>query len=326
METNVNTTIILKDKIISLFTTYKGILIFILPVILMLIVGSVVVNNKPESMKATLMGSALANLICLGFITNVFIVFGLEYIDFKSKVDNDKDLTIGTIKLIIWNITIGIFNTIYLMFITWIFTDVSKYMSPNFFVGSNIDWGGVIFSISMLCILSITLTLIIANLLTSKKTYAIIGLLYFLGFGYLAGGMFGPGATYWMMFPALFMPHTYIAHFLSASFTNGTYDVAHLPTKGDIVILIQYYENHIGELINGIINGNLDFSSLFLTHGSSIWDLTVWQPQRWIYDSYGNKMYNNFYQINAANIFLPIVISFIAFNSFIMVKKFDIKI
>ena len=92
---------LIRNKVVDLFTTYKGILTFILPIFLALIVGSVITNNKPSIMGPTLIASGLANLISLGFITNVFIVFGLEYIDLKEKLPRGKELTIGTIKLAI---------------------------------------------------------------------------------------------------------------------------------------------------------------------------------------------------------------------------------
>jgi len=40
------------------------------------------------------------------------------------------------------------------------------------------------------------MALLISYYFKTKKNYAILGLLCFLGVGYLAGGMFGPGATY----------------------------------------------------------------------------------------------------------------------------------
>jgi len=67
-----------------------------------------------------------------------------------------------------------------------------------------------------------------------------------------------------MMFPALLMPHTYLAHFLSASLTGGNYNVAHLPTSGDLITILEAVEKHKIKNINELMN------ILFVTKGSNI--------------------------------------------------------
>ncbi len=339
MTCEVKTNKIIRNKAIALFTTYKGILTFILPIFLVLIVGSVITNNKPEVMGPTLIASGLANLIALGFITNVFIVFGLEYIDLKDSLPRGKELTIGTMKLALWNSFLGLFNFLYLMFLMWIFTDVSHFMTQSFFKGNNIDWWGVLFSLVQFEILTISMTLFFAHFFNCKKNYFIISILYFLGFGYLAGGMFGPGATYWMTYPSYFMPHTYITHFLAGAFTNGYYDVAHLFTVGDIEKWVKtgISDNHnsIALFIFWIKNNpeaakNSFNQAIFIQHGSSIWDMSVWKPFRWANEGggkwvEGNQFYNNFYQVNALNIFVPLSTSFILGTSFWIIKNHILK-
>lgn len=327
--------VIIKNKVISLFTTYKGILTFILPIFLSLIVGSVITNNKPDVMGSTLIASGLANLIALGFITNIFIVFGLEYIDLKDKVPRGKELTIGTMKLALWNSFLGLFNFLYLMFLMWMFTDVTHFMTNKFFTGNNIDWWGVLLSLLQFEMITISMTLFFAHFFNCKKHYAIISLLYFLGFGYLAGGMFGPGATYWMSFPSYFMPHTYVTHFLAASFTDGYYDVAHLFTSGDIHRWVKDgIDTHGGNpklFIWWIVNNHEEAlksfnQSIFIQHGSSIWDMSVWKPFHWANENgdawvSGNQYYNNFYQVNALNVFVPLVTSLTLATSFWFIKN-----
>ena len=325
---------IFRSKFKDLFVTYKGALTFILPGLLMLIVGSVVTNNKPAQMQNTLVATALGSLMALGFITNIFIVLGLDCIEIRKQYPKGKELTKAILKLISWSMIMGIFNAFYLMFYVWIFTDVSHFMAPYLFSNNPlpIDWGGVMLSIFQLCFLSISMALLVSYFFKSKKWYAIVGLLYFLGFGYLAGGMFGPGATYWMMFPAFLMPHTYLAHFLSASLTGGQYNVAHLPTKGDIANAIKFLENH-SSLQPDANTLNTVLDQIFVMPGSHIWDLNVWQPERWVDRSFQIKvgtivgtfgpyqMYNNFYQINAVNIFLPILISLVCGTTFWIIKN-----
>jgi len=333
MTKEIETEKIIRNKVQDLFRTYKGILTFILPIFLALIVGSVITNNKPEIMGSTLIASGLANLIALGFITNIFIVFGLEYIDLKDKIPRGKELTIGTIKLAIWNSFLGLFNFLYLMFLMWMFTDVTHFMTQSFFTGNNIDWWGVLLSLFQFEFLTISMTLFFAHFFDSKKHYVILSFLYFLAFGYLAGGMFGPGATYWMSFPSYFLPHTYVTHFLSASFTNGYYDVAHLFTKGDIYkwvndgISDKGYAKFIFWIMNHKSEAWSNFNqSIFIQHGSSIWDMSVWKPYRWADangDSWknGDQFYNNFYQVNALNVFVPITISASLSTVFWIVKN-----
>ena len=320
---------IFRSKFKDLFVTYKGALTFILPGLLMLIVGSVVTNNKPAEMQNTLVATALGSLMALGFITNIFIVLGIDCIEIRKHHPKGKELTKAILKLVSWSMIMGIFNAFYLMFYVWIFTDVSHFMAPYLFNNNPlpIDWGGVFLSIFQLCFLSISMALLVSYFFSSKKWYAIFGLLYFLGFGYLAGGMFGPGATYWMMFPALIMPHTFIAHFLSASLTGGQYNVAHLPTKGDVVAVYNFWTLHPTTGFEDLLK------KVFVTNGSSIWNLSVWHPEQWVEKSFTIhikditqtlgpfKMYNNFYQINAVNIFLPIVISLFCGTTFWIIKN-----
>lgn len=335
MTCEVKTNEIIRNKIIGLFTTYKGILTFILPIFLTLIVGSVITNNKPEVMGPTLIASGLANLIALGFITNIFIVFGLEYIELKDKIPRGSELTLGTMKLALWNSFLGLFNFLYLMFLMWIFTDVSHFMTYSFFTNNNIDWWGVLFSLVQFEFITISMALFFAHFFDCKKHYAIVSTLYFLGFGYLAGGMFGPGATYWMSFPSYFMPHTYITHFLAASFTNGYYDVAHLFTKGDIskwindgisihggnyFTFLYWVKHHQDEALQSFNQ------SVFISHGSSIWNMSVWKPYHWVNENgdawtTGNKFYNNFYQVNALNVFVPMILSIVLGTSFWIIKN-----
>jgi|GEM_PF-3228669 len=99
--TEVDIKYLIRNKIKDLFISYKGFLTFILPILLMLIVGSVVTNNKPSGMQNTLVVSALGSLMALGFITNIFVVLGLDYIEMRKHFPKGKQLTRATIKLVL---------------------------------------------------------------------------------------------------------------------------------------------------------------------------------------------------------------------------------
>lgn len=276
-------------KVYKIFST------FILPIILLAIVGSVVTRNKPVPMQSTLLASGLANLVVLGFVTTTFISLGIEYIRHMNDKEWDRHTRMPIYVIFSKNILYGIFNFFYLFFWAFIFADMMHWQADSFFLSGDytwsIDWCGVILSCILSIGLSIAMAIFIAQFIRNEWIFAGIGLLYFLAFGYLAGGMFGPGATYWMMIPGLLIPHAYIAHFFSGALTNGHYVVAHMPSAWDAFTMG-------GQLNDGTIDkedmifaiswltgtGNLtgeQIRSIYVMENGSIWDLGNFQLNQW---------------------------------------------
>lgn len=305
-----------KEKSAKILKYYKLIVIFIVPVFLFAIVGSVVVRNKPDAMRTTLVTAALANLIILGFITNTFIMLGIEYIRFKKENNwsKDKRHKKEIYKIIGRNTFWGIFNFFYLFFIAFIFCDVMHWLAPHLFLSGDytysVDIWGIALSLFLAIVVSVFGALFLSQFIKNEIVYGGIGLMYFIAFGYLAGGMFGPGATALMLIPSLLMPHAYIAHFMSAALTGGHYTVAHLPTLNGVISALP---NTLGDLIILMKNPSSFLTSIYVTTNSSIWDLSVMSPWEFI-DTEGHrcsrdsadKIYNSFYQLNALNIFIPL--------------------
>ncbi len=308
----------------TILIAYKAIMTFVIPALLFFIVGSVVTRNKPAPMQPALLASALADLVVLGFITNTFISLGVEYIRFKNENDWSSKHKKEIIYIIFKNILYGVFNFFYLFFIAWITSDVTHWMAPHLFYGEysyNMDWLGIVYSMALSITLSVSFALLISQFIKKELIFAGLGLLYFLGFGYLAGGMFGPGATYWMVFPSLLMPHAYVAHFLQGALTNGHYVVPHIPSTYDIISIGNTeYPNELN--LFKYLEGRLapeQMKSIYVQENASIWNLSVFDMRQWSYVTYTltifgvhlhpepAKLYNSFYQISVLNIFLPLV-------------------
>lgn len=221
-------TAIIKMQARTFLRNPSSVFFIIFPIIMMTVLGSVSTNNLAPEAASQAMLLVITNVITITAMSTLLTNFGSNFMELKRSVIIKRLGSTQVTKFealagfMIWAIFQTIFSIFYIIFLGVLFTNWTGWMAPEI-AWSNVDPLGAIYGIVLLMLISFTMAFLIISLSPSSEVYQIFAFLYFFLVLYFGGLIFPTVNIEWMNIFSLFLPHTYVAHFLGGAFNGGEY-------------------------------------------------------------------------------------------------------
>ena len=204
--------------------------IVIFPIVMVSVLSSVAINTAGSdqiAQEAALLG-VLASVLVITILSSVNNYFGSNFMELKQSIiikrlgSTQVTKTDAMAGFLLWALILAISQTFYTLFLFWLIgaTGLTDF---NILYNENINWIAVAYGIVLLIILSFSIVFAMMAFAPTGEMYQLMSLLYFFLIMYFGGLLFTTTNIAWMNTVSLFLPHSYIANFLSGAFTNGVY-------------------------------------------------------------------------------------------------------